>query len=658
MATNRRQKRKRELEIEHRSTPIAGRSGGINGYSSSNGYGGSSASSPYSDLSSSRKLTKRFSAFSLQRHAQTNMTGEEQRELSSLLKQYKRKQLSLEQLVNSLKIILDTPAKRQAILSIRNEVPSREVSTFDKLVITQRLWPPNAAASSSSSSRPVSPSTAFGEQPRPRSHTSSAPSRPVHSPSRQVHSPASWFSREANSFRQEKVKPIKITISPDVEGLLGFSVRGGSDHGLGIFVCSVDEDSEAYEKGIRVGHVIRKANGVSFERITQENAIEVLTDGSVRKIRLTVLPLATANPDGMVGSPGANGSSKQPVLYYTWVNRHGRSTSPPPEYRSGIDLLHPNASLPRSNMKKLNMAKEDSRSLGITIRGGSEHGLGVYVSQVQRNSTAHSHGLQVGDQIIDVNGVSFLNILHNEAAEMLRENEMLVMTLRSLGKVPERPIIPFDNIRKHKRKSLAYLDEHASAMPSSSAREQPVAVPERFPAVPKARRGLFVASQEPVLNNRKQGKSGIKHKESAVFKQGFGTQLMFKGFQHAVHQSSRASITQQAKAELSRVELETLNYYLDEYGEHKLTVRQLVNALIILLDTVGKKRLLNSIRTVVQPKDIDEFEKLVAPVEYQAMKDSHLAGGSSEALQNGGVIDHYQFGTSTFGHTITTADDD
>ena len=41
------------------------------------------------------------------------------------------------------------------------------------------------------------------------------------------------------------------------------------------------------------------------------------------------------------------------------------------------------------------MAKEDSRSLGITIRGGSEHGLGVYVSQVQRNSTAHSHGLQV-----------------------------------------------------------------------------------------------------------------------------------------------------------------------------------------------------------------------------------------------------------------------
>ena len=52
------------------------------------------------------------------------MTGEEQRELSSLLKQYKRKQLSLEQLVNSLKIILDTPAKRQAILSIRNEVQS------------------------------------------------------------------------------------------------------------------------------------------------------------------------------------------------------------------------------------------------------------------------------------------------------------------------------------------------------------------------------------------------------------------------------------------------------------------------------------------------------------------------------------------------------
>ena len=37
---------------------------------------------------------------------------------------------------------------------------------------------------------------------------------------------------------------------------------------------------------------------------------------------------------------------------------------------------------------------------GFTIRGGIEHGLGHFVSAVERGSEAHLQGLRPGDQVI------------------------------------------------------------------------------------------------------------------------------------------------------------------------------------------------------------------------------------------------------------------
>ncbi len=38
-----------------------------------------------------------------------------------------------------------------------------------------------------------------------------------------------------------------ITVDKSVDGKLGFSVRGGSEHGLSIFVSKVEDDSTAGE---------------------------------------------------------------------------------------------------------------------------------------------------------------------------------------------------------------------------------------------------------------------------------------------------------------------------------------------------------------------------------------------------------------------------
>ena len=44
--------------------------------------------------------------------------------------------------------------------------------------------------------------------------------------------------------------------------------------------------------------------------------------------------------------------------------------------------------------------------------------------------------LQVGDQILDVNGVSFLDISHTAAVQTLKSSKRLVLTIKDVGKIP------------------------------------------------------------------------------------------------------------------------------------------------------------------------------------------------------------------------------
>ena len=39
---------------------------------------------------------------------------------------------------------------------------------------------------------------------------------------------------------------------------------------------------------------------------------------------------------------------------------------------------------------------DSGKELGISIRGGSEHGLGVYISKVEEASVAEAYGIKVG----------------------------------------------------------------------------------------------------------------------------------------------------------------------------------------------------------------------------------------------------------------------
>lgn len=98
--------------------------------------------------------------------------------------------------------------------------------------------------------------------------------------------------------------------------------------------------------------------------------------------------------------------------------------------------------------------------LGFSVRGGSEHGLSIFVSKVEDDSTAREWwslkcdrcccaqllpdvflfveeaGLQVGDKLVEVNGISLESITMSSAVKVLTGNNRLRMVLRRVGKVP------------------------------------------------------------------------------------------------------------------------------------------------------------------------------------------------------------------------------
>ena len=56
---------------------------------------------------------------------------------------------------------------------------------------------------------------------------------------------------------------------------LGFSFRGGAEHRVGLYVSGVDAGSAAEKSGLRAGMQLLKANDVSLEDATTDQAIRV-----------------------------------------------------------------------------------------------------------------------------------------------------------------------------------------------------------------------------------------------------------------------------------------------------------------------------------------------------------------------------------------------
>ncbi|XP_023263586.1 PDZ domain-containing protein 7 [Seriola lalandi dorsalis] len=209
-----------------------------------------------------------------------------------------------------------------------------------------------------------------------------------------------------------------ITVDKSVDGKLGFSVRGGSEHGLSIFVSKVEDNSTAEEAGLLVGDKLVEVNGISLESITMSSAVKVLTGNN--RLRMVVRRVGKV--------PGIRYSKEKT----TWVDLiHRRmvveeSGRTPSEASSGSAL---------QRIVHLYTTSDDY-CLGFNIRGGKEFGLGIYVSKLDPGGLAEQNGIKMGDQILYANGVSFEDISHSSAVEVLKSHTHIMLTIKEAGRYP------------------------------------------------------------------------------------------------------------------------------------------------------------------------------------------------------------------------------
>ncbi|XP_065504628.1 whirlin [Caloenas nicobarica] len=436
-------------------------------------------------------------------------------------------------LVRSLRALLDGPRRRQLLPLLRLVLPRSDQLLFDQYTAEGPYLPP--------------------------------PGRPPPAPAPPPVVPG-------------ELRQVTLRRSKAHEGL-GFSIRGGAEHGVGIYVSLVEPGSLAEREGLRVGDQILGVNGKSLDRVTHAEAVKVLK--GCKKLNLSVHSVGRI-PGGYVTNH-----------IYTWVDPQGRSVSPPTglphhqnsslrkdsEKRSHLQLLQ------EGDEKKVNLVLNEGKSLGLMIRGGAEYSLGIYITGVDKGSEAESTGLKVGDQILEVNGRSFLSIPHDEAVKLLKSSRHLIMTVKDIGRLP------------HARTTV----DETRWIASSQIGE------------------TFVSSAGAV------GDHAAEATARPVFYRGLaGSQVTLS----TMVNQTRVMLEEQARHLLNEQERATMGYYLDEYKEGNISVDALVMALFELLNTHAKFSLLSEVRGVISPQDLDRFDNLVLKREIESMKARQPSGPS------------------------------
>ncbi|XP_035464588.2 whirlin isoform X2 [Scophthalmus maximus] len=508
-------------------------------------------------------------------------------------------------LVQTLNVILNAPGKRQLLPLLRLVIPRSDQLLFEQYTSEGLYLKSDAVASNGSSSAGTPPPGDFpgaSPTPTPPPHPHppppgrSSPSNPAEFQVALRGSPDSFSTSSdgtaplvpllGRNFIHEppgELRHVAMKRHKSNEGL-GFSIRGGSEHGVGIYVSLVEPGSLAEAQGLRIGDQIMKVNDKVFDKVTHADAVKVLK-GS-KKLSLSVRSVGRI-PGGYVTNH-----------VYTWVDPQGRGVSPPPdltEHRSAT--LKRSESQRRSNMqllqegdeKKVNLVLDDGRSLGLMIRGGAEYALGIYITGVDQGSAAACGGLKVGDQILEVNGRSFLSIPHDEAVRVLKSSRHLMMTVKDVGRLP------------HARTVVGETKWIASSQIAESSA------------------------------NSSMASFSVEQGASAAGKPGFyrgvaGSQVTLSSL---VNQS-RAMLEEQARHLLTEAERQTMVYYVEEYRDGHVGVEQLVMALFELLNTHAKFSLLSEVRGLVAPQDLECFDAMVLRREIQALKARQgKAGGAA-----------------------------
>ncbi|XP_027262996.1 PDZ domain-containing protein 7 isoform X2 [Cricetulus griseus] len=283
---------------------------------------------------------------------------------------------------------------------------------------------------------------------------------------------------EANSDESDVIHAVRVEKSSS--GRLGFSVRGGSEHGLGIFVSKVEEGSSAERAGLCVGDKITEVNGLSLESTTMGSAVRLLTSSG--SLHMMVRRMGRV--------PGIK-FSKEKTTWVDVVNRRlvVEKCSSTPSDSSSEDGVRRIVHL---------YTTSDDFCLGFNIRGGKEFGLGIYVSKVDHGGLAEENGIKVGDQVLAANGVRFDDISHSQAVEVLKGQTHIMLTIQETGRYPAyKEMVSeycwLDRLSNGALQQLSTASESGSSVSSYAS-----SVPCSSGSLPSDRMDVCLGPEEPI----------------------------------------------------------------------------------------------------------------------------------------------------------------
>ncbi|XP_070480481.1 harmonin isoform X2 [Equus przewalskii] len=208
--------------------------------------------------------------------------------------------------------------------------------------------------------------------------------------------------------RSRKLKEVRLDrLHP--EGL-GLSVRGGLEFGCGLFISHLIKGGQADSVGLQVGDEIVRINGYSISSCTHEEVINLIRTKKTVSIKVRHIGLIPVK------------SSPDEPLKWQYVDQFvsesggGRSSL---GSSSGQD----------NKEKKIFISLVGTRGLGCSISSGPVQKPGIFVSHVKPGSLSAEVGLEIGDQIVEVNGIDFSNLDHKEAVNILKSSRSLTISI-------------------------------------------------------------------------------------------------------------------------------------------------------------------------------------------------------------------------------------
>ncbi|XP_013917163.1 PREDICTED: harmonin isoform X1 [Thamnophis sirtalis] len=217
--------------------------------------------------------------------------------------------------------------------------------------------------------------------------------------------------------RTRKLKEVRLDrLHP--EGL-GISVRGGAEFACGLFISQLIKGGQADSVGLQMGDEIVRINGYSISSCTHEEVINLIRTKKTVSIKVR-----------HVGMIPVKSSPDEP-LKWQYVDQF---VSDPGDGQNSIAGL-------ASSGGKLNKEKKvfisliGTKGMGCSISSGPTQKPGIFISNVKPNSLSAEVGLEVGDQIVEVNGADFSNMDHKEAVKVLKSSQTLtIIVVTGAGK--------------------------------------------------------------------------------------------------------------------------------------------------------------------------------------------------------------------------------